>query len=142
VTTVSLGIAETDPSFDVDGWDATVKVSALATVLMDYPLKPDAIAREGIRGLTPEVLSAARMMGRPYKLVCQAEKRPDGMVAGSVRPEQVPLDDPLAGCEGATSIMLFQMDVIHGLTLSELHPDAVTTAYGPLADLVTIARGR
>jgi homoserine dehydrogenase len=135
-----LGIAETDPSFDVDGWDATVKVSALATVLMDYPLKPAAIAREGIRGLTPEALSAARMMGRPYKLVCQAEKRQDGTVVGSVRPEQVPGDDPLARCEGATSILLFQTDVIHGLTLSELHPDAVTTAYGPLADLITIAR--
>jgi homoserine dehydrogenase len=135
-----LGIAETDPSFDVDGWDATVKVSALATVLMDYPLKPDAIAREGIRGLTSEVLSTARMMGHPYKLVCQAEKRPDGTVTASVRPQQVPGDDPLARCEGATSIILFQTDVIHGLTLSELHPDAVTTAYGPLADLVTIAR--
>lgn len=136
-----LGIAETDPSFDVDGWDATVKVSALATVLMDYPLKPDDIAREGIRGLTPEALSAARMMGRPYKLVCQAEKRADGTVAASVRPEQVPSDDPIARAEGATSIILFQTDVIHGLTLSELHPDAVTTAYGPLADLVTIAQG-
>jgi homoserine dehydrogenase len=136
-----LGIAETDPSFDVDGWDATVKVSALATVLMDHPLKPADVAREGIRGLTPDRLRAARMMGRPFKLVCQAEKRADGTVAGSVRPEQVPLDDPLAGCEGATSIILFQMDTIHGLTLSELHPDAATTAYGPLADLVTIARG-
>ncbi len=59
----------------------------------------------------------------------------------SVGPEQVPLDDPLARCEGAPSIILFQTDVIHGLTLSELHPDAITTAYGPLADLVTIARG-
>jgi hypothetical protein len=80
-----LGIAETDPSFDVDGWDATVKLSALATVLtlaplgsrpkggpalaagatspavrwpgstgVDYPLKPNDIAREGIRGLGME----------------------------------------------------------------------------------------
>jgi homoserine dehydrogenase len=138
----ALGIAETDPSFDVDGWDAAVKVSALATVLMDgsAPLKPAAIAREGIRGLTAEQLSAARMLGRPYKLVCQAEKRADGSVVGSVRPEQVPMDDPLAGCQGATSIIVFQMDVIHGLTLSEIHPDAVTTAYGPLADFITIAR--
>jgi len=29
---------------------------------------------------------------------------------------------------------------IHGLTLSEIHPDAVTTAYGPLADFITIAQ--
>jgi homoserine dehydrogenase len=67
--------------------------------------------------------------------------QPDGTVTGSVRPEQVPNDEPLAGCDGATSIILFQMDVIHGLTLSEIHPDAVTTAYGPPADFVTIARG-
>jgi homoserine dehydrogenase len=124
----------------VDGWDATVKVSALATVLMDYPLKPNDIAREGIRGLTMEQVQSARMMGRPYKLVCQAERTPDGTVTGSVRPEQVPHDEPLAGCDGATSIILFQMDVIHGLTLSEIHPDAETTAYGPLADFLTIAR--
>ena len=136
-----LGIAETDPSFDVDGWDATVKVSALATVLMDYPLKPNDIAREGIRGLGMEQVQSAKMMGRPYKLVCQAEKLADGTVVGSVRPEQVPNDEALAGCDGATSIILFQMDVIHGLTLSEIHPDAVTTAYGPLADFITIAKG-
>jgi homoserine dehydrogenase len=137
-----LGIAETDPSFDVDGWDAAVKVSALATVLMDgsAPLKPNDIAREGIRGLTMEAVQGAKVMGRPYKLVCQAERKSDGTVVGSVRPEQVAHDDPLAGCDGATSIILFQMDVIHGLTLSEIHPDAVTTAYGPLADFITIAR--
>ena len=149
------GIAETDPSFDVDGWDATVKVSALATVLtlapaiaavasagVDYPLKPQDIAREGIRGLTTEQVQSAKMMGSRYKLVCQAEKQLDGTVVGSVKPELVRIaDDPLAGCDGATSIILFQMDVIHGLTLSEIHPDAVTTAYGPLADFLTIARG-
>ena len=135
-----LGIAETDPSFDVDGWDATVKVAALATVLMDYPLKPNDIAREGIRGLGMEQVQSALMMGRRYKLVCQAERKTDGTVVASVRPEQVPHDEPLAGCDGATSTILFQMYVIQGLTLSEIHPGAVTTAYGPLADFVTIAR--
>jgi homoserine dehydrogenase len=69
-----LGIAETDPSFDVDGWDATVKVSALATVLMDYPLRPNDIAREGIRGLSMEQVQSAMMMGRRYKLVCHAKR--------------------------------------------------------------------
>ena len=137
-----LGIAETDPSFDVDGWDATVKVSALATVLMDYPLKPNDIAREGIRGLGMEQVQSARMMGRPYKLVCQAERTADGTVVASVKPEQVPNDEPLAGCDGATSIILFQMDVIHGLTLCEIHPDAVTTAYGPLADFLTMCAAK
>ena len=135
-----LGIAETDPSFDVDGWDATVKVSALATVLMGAPLKPQDIQREGIRGLTPEKVQAARAEGRPFKLVCQAERMDDGRVTASVRPEQVPLDDPLASVRGATSIIQFQMDTLYGLTLSEQDPDALTTAYGPLADFITIAQ--
>jgi hypothetical protein len=83
----------------VDGWDAAVKVSALATVLMDRsaPLKPNDIEREGIRGLTMEAVQSAKVMGRRYKLVCQAERRADGTVAGSVRPEQVPLRRRPAG---------------------------------------------
>jgi len=135
-----LGIAETDPSFDVDGWDATVKVSALATVLMDVPIKPQDVQREGIRALAPEIVQAARAEGRPYKLVCQAERGDDGQVTASVRPAQVPLNDPLASVRGASSIIQFQMDTIYGLTLSEQDPDALTTAYGPLADFITIAR--
>ena len=112
-----------------------------ASAGVDYPLRPNDIAREGIRGLTMEQVQSAKLMGKRYKLVCQAEKQLDGSVVGSVRPELVPIsDDPLSGCAGATSIILFQMDVIHGLTLSEIHPDAVTTAYGPLADFITIAR--
>ena len=157
----------------MDGWDATAKVSALATVLtlapaasagVDYPLRPNDIAREGSRSLTMEQVQSAKMtlapaipaqrtaglgaavasagVGRPYRLVCQAEKLLDGTVVGSAKPELVPIaDDPLAGCDGATSIILFRMDVIHGLTLSEIHPDAVTTTYGPLAESLTIARG-
>ena len=135
-----LGIAETDPSADVDGWDAAVKVSALATVLMDVPIKPQDVQREGIRALAPEIVQAARAEGRPYKLVCQAERGDDGQVTASVRPAQVPLNDPLASVRGASSIIQFQMDTIYGLNLSEQDPDALTTAYGPLADFITIAR--
>ena len=39
------GLAETDPSADVDGWDAAIKVAALATVLMGVDLKPQQIER-------------------------------------------------------------------------------------------------
>ena len=44
-----LGVAETDPSADVDGWDAAVKVCAIAQILMRKPLKLEEIEREGIR---------------------------------------------------------------------------------------------
>jgi len=41
-----LGITETDPAHDVDGWDATVKICALANVVMKIPLKPIDVRRE------------------------------------------------------------------------------------------------
>ena len=43
----SIGVAETDPSADVDGWDAAIKVAALVTVLMDVPLTRAAGAADG-----------------------------------------------------------------------------------------------
>ena len=64
-----LLIAETESSFDVDGWGTTVKVSALATVLtlamrvsanVYYVLKPQDIKRKGIRGLNVEQVQAAK----------------------------------------------------------------------------------
>ncbi len=137
-----LGIAETDPTADVDGWDAAVKVSALATVLMDVPVKPQAVAPVGIRGLSGEAVRAARAAGRPYKLICQATKNADGTVSASVRPEQVEPTDPLANVNGASSMITFRTDTLYGLTLSEIDPDALTTAYGPLADFVALATGR
>ena len=55
----SIGITETDPSADIDGWDAAIKVSALATVLMGIPLKPDQVDRTGIRDISREMISEA-----------------------------------------------------------------------------------
>lgn len=135
----AIGIAETDPSADVDGWDAAVKVSALATVLMDAPVKPQDVNPTGIRALTGDQVRAARAAGRPYKLVCQAEKA-DGRVTASVRPEQVASGDPLASVNGTSSIVIFEMDTIYGLSVSEIGGDAVTTAYGPLADFIRVAQ--
>ncbi|HWS53111.1 MAG TPA: hypothetical protein VN228_03260, partial [Pyrinomonadaceae bacterium] len=55
-----LGIAETDPSHDVDGWDAAVKVCAVANVLMGAGLRLGDVRREGIRGLSAAEVRAAR----------------------------------------------------------------------------------
>lgn len=130
-----IGIAETDPSGDVDGWDAAIKVAALATVLMDIPLKPQDIDRTGIRNITPAMIAAAKAEGKRYKLICAAEK--DGTaVRGKVAPELVPLASPFAGVEGTTSIIEFQTDVLGNLTLIENDPGPRTTAYGLLADFI------
>ena len=70
----SIGLAETDPSGDVDGWDASIKVAALATVLMNTPLKPQEVERKGIGELTFEMVNQAKLDGKRWKLVAFAER--------------------------------------------------------------------
>src|SRR4051812_29535531 len=71
-TAQELGVAETDPSYDVDGWDSIMKVCAIARVILRVPLLPSNVRREGIRGLDPATLQAARAEGKPYKLITRA----------------------------------------------------------------------
>ena len=88
-----IGIAETDPSGDIDGWDAAVKVAALVTVLMGIPLKPAQVDRTGIRHLTSQSIHQAIQQGKRWKLVCAATCK-DGKVSARVRPELVGTDSP------------------------------------------------
>ena len=134
-----IGIAETDPSGDVDGWDSAVKIAALATVLMDTPLKPTAVDRTGIRAITPEMVRAAKANGKRYKLVCSA-KRDGDKIQGKVSPELVPVSSVMYGLEGTTSIIQFQTDVLGELTLIESDPGPHTTAYGLLADFLNAVK--
>jgi homoserine dehydrogenase len=130
-----IGIAETDPSNDIEGWDAAVKVAALIRVLMGVPVRLEEIQREGIGKLTGEAVRSARADGRPYKLVCRARRLDHGVIA-SVRPEQVPLSDPLAWVAGSSSIVYFETDIFPGLVITENNPGLEATAYGMLADFV------
>ncbi|HKS27526.1 MAG TPA: hypothetical protein VJS44_06885 [Pyrinomonadaceae bacterium] len=135
-----LGIAETDPAYDVDGWDAAVKVCALARVLMRSPLKLEQIEREGIRNLDSKQAQEARASGHPIKLVSRAEIS-NGNVKASVRPEQLSPGDPLAMAGGTSLMIHFELDVLPGLTMMAHSPNLKSTAYGLLADFINATKG-
>lgn len=134
-----IGIAETDPSGDVDGWDAAIKVSALVTVLMDVPLKPQQVDRTGIGGLTPADIARAEAAGKRWKLVCSATRTGEG-VSARVAPEQVGVESPMYGVSGTSSIIQFETDVLGQLSVVEDNPGPHTTAYGLLADFLNAVR--
>jgi len=136
----SIGIAETDPSADIDGWDAAIKVAALSTVLMDVPLKPQDIDVMGIRGITPAMIAQAQAAGNRWKLVCTA-RREGSRIAARVAPEQVGPGSPLYSIEGTSSYVQFELDVLPGLGIVEGNPGPETTAYGLLADMINAFRG-
>jgi len=134
-----IGIAETDPSGDVDGWDAAVKVAALVTVLMDIPLKPQQVDRQGIRHITPAEIERARQLGKRWKLVCSAQRQGQAVVA-QVAPELVGIESPMYGVNGTTSIVQFESDVLGKLSVIEEDPGPHTTAYGLFADFLNAVR--
>ena len=130
----AMGVAEPDPSADIDGWDSAVKTAALAIVLMGVPIKLEQVQRMGIRELSEEKIRSARAAGMRYKLVCRALRRGD-TVDCSVQPELLLAGDPLANLDGTSSAIRFDMDVF-SLSLVEHNPGIEATGYGVLADFV------
>jgi homoserine dehydrogenase len=131
----ALGIAETEATHDIDGYDAAVKTAALITVLMDVPIKLEEIQREGIGNLTAEAVRAAKKENRPYKLVCRAKKT-GGKVEATVRPEKIPQTDPMSQITSTSSYIYFETDIFPGIALTEENPGLYATAYGMLADFI------
>jgi homoserine dehydrogenase len=135
----ALGVAETDATHDIDGWDAAVKTAALITVLMDTPTLPDQIAREGIRDLTPQAVRNAKRDGWPFKLVCRAKRKSNGEIEASVVPAKVLASSPMGKITGTSSYIYFETDIFPGLAITEENPGLYATAYGMLADFVRAA---
>lgn len=141
----SIGVAETDPSGDVDGWDAAIKVSALATALMDFPLKPQDVERKGIREITPEMVNQAKLEKKRWKLVASAE-REGKRIKARVSPELVDASSPLYGMMGSSTGLTFGTDVLPDYSISVSEREGMKsgpeeTAYGLLADFVNVVRG-
>lgn len=133
------GIAEADPSLDVDGWDAAAKVAALANVWLDADLTPHAVERVGIRQLAPEAVRTARADGRRVKLVASA-RRDAGRVVARVRPEVLEPGDPLAVVDGPANMLILDTDLAGRVAIGELSADLTQTAYALLSDLIAVRR--
>ena len=138
--TQAIGIAETDPGNDIDGWDSSVKVCVLANVLMGADLRPTQVDRLGIRAITVEMIKAAQLNRRKWRLMCSADWQ-DGQLMAKVAPEEVSANDPFFRLYGAASAIQLKTDTLNRLTLFETAPTPAQTAFGVLADLISAARG-
>lgn len=136
-TAQEMGITETDPGNDVDGWDATFKLCIIANVLFGYTLRPEQVERASIRHLTYEQMQAAQEQGKAYRMVASLEQFPDGPRA-RVQPELLEQTDPLVLADAASLIVHFELDVIPGFTaVLQVPSDANlprTVAYAVMAD--------
>jgi homoserine dehydrogenase len=129
------GIAEADPSLDVDGWDAAAKTAALANVLMGAGLTPEKVDRTGIRDIRGACVRAAVARGARIRLVASMH---NGLAR--VHPDELQATDPLAQLRGMQNAIVFQTDVLGEIALTQLGGGLTQTAYALVSDLVTVAR--
>jgi homoserine dehydrogenase len=134
------GIAEADPSLDLDGWDAAAKTAALANVLMDARMTPHAVERRGIDQQTAASARAAKASGRRLRLVAAATRLDGPIIVASVKPVVLEAEDVLAGMRGTANALVLRTDVLGDVAICQLSGDLTQTAYAVLSDLVTIRR--
>ncbi len=131
----AMGYAESDPTADVDGWDAAGKGIILAAALFDKKLTLADMSVSGIRAITPDDIAAAQAAGERIKLI--VEVTPQG---GKVAPQRLPLSHPLASVGGATNAITYATDLLGEVTLIGAGAGRVQTGFGLLSDLLGIAQ--
>jgi homoserine dehydrogenase len=136
-----LGYAEADPTGDVEGWDAAVKVQVLANVILGKALRIKDIDRTGITGITPADIESAKSRGRRIKLIAEVASSDSGMAA-RVAPMELPMTHPLAGIMDALNALTFTTDHLGDITIIGPGAGRVETGQALLTDILSIHRKR
>ena len=132
-----LGIAERDPSSDLDGWDAALKATIIARVVMGLDLKVGDIMREPV---TEEVATRAReAAGHGMRIRPLAAIGPFGT---RWAPVEVGPDDPFYAVDGFSMAIELDTDVAGRLAIALHQPHVEQTAFALLADLVDVESQR
>jgi len=141
----TAGVAEADPSLDVDGWDAAAKVAAMANVWMGAGITPQAVARTGIGPADAEWAREAVARGHRLKLVASGELGGDFhenrlRAHFTVGLEELEADDPLAQLDGQANALELQTDLLGRVVITQRDGGLEKTAFALFSDLMTIVK--
>ncbi len=137
----SLGYAEADPSFDVDGVDAAHKLALLASLVFGREVDFAGVHIEGIRPISPLDIAYAEEFGFRIKLLGIAEESADG-VRQRVHPCMVRRDAPIAQVEGVFNAVVAEGDAVGSTLFLGRGAGAGPTASAVIGDVVDVAAGR
>ncbi len=139
-----LGYAEADPTADVDGFDAAAKGAILASLAFHTRVTAADVHREGISGVTPGDIAAAKSLDRMVKLLAICERVVDGdgseSVSVRVHPAMIPRSHPLAGVGDAFNAVFVEAEAAGNLMFYGKGAGGAPTASAVLGDLVAVAR--
>jgi homoserine dehydrogenase len=133
-----MGMAETDPSLDVDGWDAACKLVIIANAVLQHPTTLKDVAIEGISNVTKAQLDKAASENQIIKLIAMAEKGGSGYQF-SVKPTLIPRTHRLASISGSMMGVIYNTDINGDMFFLIDESDPYPTAAAVLRDIVHIA---
>ena len=133
-----LGYAETNPTGDVEGFDAAYKITTLATIAFGKRIKLENVYREGITKIRPQDMQAANEMGYKIKLIASAEMTADGRADVRVHPMLVPINKTLAHINYVTNAVTLTGHPVGEVTLSGPGAGEFPTASSVVGDILAI----
>lgn len=139
----ALGYAETDPTADVEGFDAASKAGILAGLAFHSRVGADDVYRQGITDVTADEVASARDMGCVVKPLAICERAEDGRSVGvRVHPAMIPRTHPLAGVREAYNAVFVECEAAGRLMFYGAGAGGAATASAVLGDVVAVARNR
>jgi homoserine dehydrogenase len=136
----ALGLAERDPTADVEGFDAAAKAAILAGVAFGYDVAGADVMREGISGVRIVDVAFADRFGYAVKLLAIVERTGEDAVSVRVHPAMVPKTHPLAGVRDAFNAVFIEGEAAGELMLYGLGAGGLPTASAVVGDLIDATR--
>jgi len=131
------GFAEADPRHDLEGWDASAKITVLANALLGGSLTPYDVDRQGITHVSVADAQRSVKSGKHLKLICKAW-REEGAVKASVTLEEIEAGHPFAPIRESGSILMIETDLLAPFVITETDPTLSDTAFGVINDLMSL----
>jgi len=135
----SLGYAEADPTFDIEGIDAAHKASIMAAIAFGVRMPFKSAYIEGITQLQSQDIRFAEQLGYRIKLLGIAKQTVDGIEL-RIHPCLVPAKSIIANVEGAMNAVMVQADAVGTTLYYGKGAGSEPTASAVIADLVDITR--
>ena len=135
-----LGYAETDPTGDVEGFDAAYKITTLATLAFKKRVKIENVYKEGITRVRAQDMKAANDLGYKIKLIASAKLDEQGRADVRVHPMLISQDSTLAHIDYVTNAVSLTGHPLGHITLSGPGAGEFPTASSVVGDILAIAK--
>lgn len=134
-----LGFAELNPTADVDGFDASYKISILSSLAYHKRVPLEKVYREGISNITVKDLTIGKELGFTLKLLA-ISKCINGKIEARVHPAFVPSEHPLAAVSGAYNAVYLKGDFVGDIMLYGAGAGALPTGSAIVSDIIYAAQ--